>query len=265
MRERAADVDRGGRPMVTHSKPEIPYARVAEVYDRVYSWKDYAKEARIVRSTVRRWGPRSARTLLDVACGTGAHLRYLARWYDCTGLDASSAMLSEARENVPGARFVQGRMPSFNLHRQFDVITCLFSAIGYVPSRAALNRTAKTFARHLAPGGIAIVEPWFTPKEWKPGRAHLLTVPSEERPIARMNVSRTRRGRSILDMHYLVAGDDRVDHWVERHDIGLFTARTMAGAFRDAGLRVRRVPSGFYKRGSIDRGLYLATRPASRR
>ncbi|MGP8077844.1 MAG: class I SAM-dependent DNA methyltransferase [Thermoplasmata archaeon] len=240
---------------------ETPYGRLAEVYDRVYSWKDYAREARIVRSIARRWGPRGARTLLDVACGTGAHLRHLARWYECTGLDPSSAMLAVARRNVPGVRFVRGRMPSFELHRRFDVITCLFSAIGYVPDVAALRRTARTFAHHLAPGGVAIVEPWLTPEVWKPGGAHLLTVPSRERPIARMNLSVTRQGRSVMDMHYLVAGKDRIDHWVERHDLGLFSTQTMTSAFRAAGLRVRRVPSGFYRSGRSDRGLYVATLP----
>src|SRR5208337_626800 len=117
--------------MPQRPEPKPPYVRVAEVYDRVHAWKDYAKEARIVRSIARRWGPRGTRTLLDVACGTGAHLRHLVRWYECTGLDPSSAMLAVARKNVPAARFVRGRMPTFDLHQRFDVITCLFSAIGY--------------------------------------------------------------------------------------------------------------------------------------
>jgi len=173
-------------------------------------------------------------------------------------------MLSVARTNAPTARLVLGRMPGFDLHARFDVIVCLFSAIGYVPNERALRRTLRTFARHLAPDGLVIVEPWLTPGSWRPGLAHLLTVPSATEPIARMNLSVTRRGRSVMDMHYLAASGGRIHHWVERHDMGLFSNGTMTGAFRSAGLRVRRVRSGFYSRSTPDRGLYVATLVSSR-
>ena len=237
------------------------YGRLAEVYDRVYSWKDYAKESRIVRGIVRRWGPAEARTLLDVGCGTGAHLRHLREEFDCTGLDASRGMLAIARRRVPGVRWAVGSMPDFDLGRRFDVIACLFSAIGYVRSEAALRRTLATFARHLRPGGIAIVEPWLTPEAWRPGSVHLLVVPSPDRPIARMNRSRTVRGRSAMEMHYLVAEAGRVRAWTERHELSLFSTPTMREAFRSAGLSVRRIRSGFYARRSSDRGLFVGRLP----
>ncbi|MGD0250923.1 MAG: methyltransferase domain-containing protein, partial [Thermoplasmata archaeon] len=76
--------------------PRVPYRLSADVYDRVYAWKDYAAEAVRIRQLVRRYGPTDAHALLDVACGTGEHLRFLGRWYRVTGLDSSSAMLSFA-------------------------------------------------------------------------------------------------------------------------------------------------------------------------
>ncbi|HTP56372.1 MAG TPA: class I SAM-dependent methyltransferase [Thermoplasmata archaeon] len=237
------------------------YGTLAEVYDRVYAWKDYRKESAAIVRLVRRWGPRPARTLLDVACGTGAHLRYLARSFACTGLDASPEMLAVARRAVPRARFVRGSMPRFDLPERFDVVTCLFSAIGYVRDERTLRATLRTFARHLVPGGLLIVEPWLTPSLWKPGSVHLATVPSRRGPIARMNTSITRRGRSLMDMHYLVGDGERIRHWVERHDMGLFSVRQMKAAFGAAGLTVHRIPSGFYGATHTDRGLYLGIRP----
>ena len=239
------------------------YGTLAEVYDRVYAWKDYRKESAVIARLIRRWGPRPARTLLDVACGTGAHLRYLARSFDCTGLDASPEMLAVARRAVPRARFVRGRMPRFDLHQQYDVVTCLFSAIGYVRDERTLRATIGTFARHLAPGGLLIVEPWLTPSLWTPGPVHLSTVPSRQTPIARMNTSITRRGRSLMDMHYLVGDGERIRHWVERHDMGLFSVRQTKAAFRAAGLSVQRIPSGFYGPTHTERGLYLGIRPTT--
>ena len=251
--------------MTDRNVPEIPYRQLAEIYDRLYSWKEYEREARIVRSLVdRATGARADRTLLDVGCGTGAHLRHLSRWYRSTGLDPSRPMLTVARRNVPAARFVPGAMPHFRLKGAFDAITCLFSAVGYLPNERALRATARTFASHLVPGGIAIVEPWFTPEAWQPGSVHLSTVASEEMPIARMNYSLTRRGRSRMDMHYLVPRLGRVFHWVERHEMSLFSDTTMRSAFVDAGLSVRKIPSRFYPVGRSDRGLWLAQRPLAR-
>ena len=47
-----------------------------------------------------------AKRTLDVACGTGFVTRLLDG--DVTGLDQSASMLAKAREQAPGARFVQG-------------------------------------------------------------------------------------------------------------------------------------------------------------
>jgi ubiquinone/menaquinone biosynthesis C-methylase UbiE len=235
-----------------------PYQRVATVYDQVYAWKDYVREARRVRALARRYGPRPAHSLLDVACGTGAHLKHLARWYHVTGLDVSAAMLRVARQRLPRVRFIKGAMQSFRLSDRFDVITCLFSSIGYVRSEVDLRLTVANFARHLRPGGVAIVEPWLTPSEYRKGSIHLETYGTKARPIARMNTAGLRGGRSIMDMYYLVGQDGQVRPWVERHDMGLFDVRTMLRAFRSAGLKARRVPSRF----STHRGLYVATKPS---
>ena len=47
-------------------------------YDAVYSDKDYAGESQRLASIIRERVP-MARTLLDVACGTGRHIEYLAQ------------------------------------------------------------------------------------------------------------------------------------------------------------------------------------------
>jgi SAM-dependent methyltransferase len=236
------------------------FALLAEFYDSVYFWKDYPLEARRVRELVRRYGPPGARSLLDVGCGTGAHLAELTRWFECAGLDSSPDMLAVARRRLSSVPLKQGRMESFQLGRRFDVITCLFSAIGYVRTESGLRRTARTFASHLNDGGVAIVEPWLTPGQVRVGRVHLAVSGSKDHPIARMNTNVRRGGLSVMDMHYLVGGRRGVRHWVERHEMGLFSRATMRAAFTAAGLRVRYVPSRF----STRRGLYIATKPGPR-
>jgi SAM-dependent methyltransferase len=234
--------------------PAAPYALTARVYDEIYAWKDYEVEARRVRQLIRQYGLPRSRTLLDVACGTGAHLRYFSRWFDATGLDSNEGMLREARKNVPHVRFVRRRMEEFDLGKRFDVVTCLFSAIGYVKSVGELRRTLRNFAAHLAPGGVAIVEPWLTPSTFHEGNLNVRTFGSEKLPIARMSLSEKRGDRSVLDMHHLVGTPAGVRHWVERHDMGLFGVSTYLAAFRVAGFRPRFLRQGLMK----GRGLYVA-------
>jgi hypothetical protein len=54
----------------------------AHIYDLIYeaSGKDYAAEARKVDTQIRDRNP-TARSLLDIACGTGGHLRHLRDIY----------------------------------------------------------------------------------------------------------------------------------------------------------------------------------------
>ncbi len=209
----------------------------------------------MVRGLVRRFDPPNARTLLDVACGTGGHLAYLSRWFDSTGIDASPAMLALARQRVPRARFLVGRIRGFRLPERFDAITCLFSSIGYVRSEADLVRTLRNFEAHLSPGGIVIVEPWLTPRVYRAGRTGFSHLGSRESPLVRLDVAERRGDRSIMDMHHLAVIDGAVRHWVERHDLGLFDRATMRRAFRRAGLTVRSMPGLF----PLGRGLYLGT------
>lgn len=166
-------------------------------------------------------------------------------------------MLARARTRVPSADLHLGRMETFDLGREFDVVTCLFSAIGYVRSVRELRRTLRNFARHTAPGGVVVVEPWLTPGAFREGSVHHLTAVHQGTAVLRANSSERRRGRSVMEFHYLLGRPGSVEHFVETHDCGLFDVRTMKAAFRSAGLLVRYLPQGL----ESGRGLYVARRP----
>src|SRR4030081_3763170 len=91
------------------------FRNTAHVYDLIYSkHKDYPAEAREVHALIQSRKP-GAHSLLDVACGTGAHLLHLRPWYDVVGLDSDPGMLREALGRLPGARLVEADMRSFLL------------------------------------------------------------------------------------------------------------------------------------------------------
>lgn len=233
----------------------MPYTSRPELYDLEYSFKDYAGEAATIERIVRERQP-NARTLLDVACGTGKHLEQLRAHFDCEGTDLDGGLLRVARERVPDVPLHQGDMRDLDLGRQFDVVTCLFSAIGFVGSLEGLAAAARTFARHVRPGGLALVEPWLTPDVWVLNRPHLLTYEEPELVLARATVSGLRDERiSTTEMHYVVATPSGVEHFVEHHDLYLFTNDEMRTAFETAGLA-----ADYDAEGLIGRGLWICSR-----
>lgn len=97
-----------------------------------------------LKKLISRYKKSKGRDLLDVACGTGNHLKYLKNSFSCTGTDIDEEMLSIARKKVKGVVFKKADMTTLSLNKKFDVITCLFSSIGYVKTYANLRKRFKT-------------------------------------------------------------------------------------------------------------------------
>ena len=236
------------------------YGELAPLYDRIYSWKEYGTEARELLELATRLIGHHPRSLLDVGCGTGQHLAAFHRQIaDVAGVDQSAPMLREARKRLgPGVSLTQGDMRRFALGRTFDVIVCLFSAIGYLSRRADRDRALRNFRRHLAPGGIALVEGWVIRSKWRPNGLHLLVYDGSDAKIARLTESSRRGRRSLLTMHYLIGQPKRgIRYVVEQHRNVLLEPRELLGSFRRAGLRARVRRGGRFR----DRGLYIGVRP----
>ena len=227
------------------------FSKSAELYDTIYlsRGKDYAGEARSVHELVQAHLRSGGDTLLDVACGTAIHTGYLNQHYRVEGLDLDERMLAVARKKLPGIPFHQGDMLDFALNRQFDVITCLFSSIGYVKTVPNLNRALANLERHLKPGGVMVLEPWFTPDDWHPGRVHATFVDQPELKIARMNLAGQEGSLSYFVFHYLVGTPEGINTFDERHELGLFTTEEYLSAFQACGLEVIHDPRWLNGRG----------------
>jgi SAM-dependent methyltransferase len=231
------------------------FSRSADIYDVVYSFKDYAAEAAQIHTLIDERAPGAA-ALLDVACGTGKHLEQLRAWYEVSGLDLDPRLLAIARDRLGDVPLELGDMTAFDLNRRFDVVTCLFSSIGYVGTPERLELAIAAMARHLEPAGVLIVEPWLAPDVWVADQPHLLAVDDPDLKIARMTIS-GREGRlAIMTFEYLVGTPAGIEKFSERHEAALFTDQEYRQAFVAAGLSVEHDPEGL-----IGRGLYIA-RPA---
>jgi SAM-dependent methyltransferase len=235
------------------------FTKSQRFYDAIYSWKDYAEEARRLKRYITEHKRSDGRALLDVACGTGGHVPYLRDDFDYEGLDLDPEMLRLAHGRFADIPFHQGDLVGFDLRRQFDVVTCLFSSIANVRTEPRLRQAIATMARHLRPGGVLIVAPFLSPQDWIPGHPHALFVDQLDLKLARINVSELDPSGTIaiLDFHYLVGTPEGIEQFTEHHELGLFTGEQYRAAFTAAGLDV-----AFDDEGIIGRGVYIGTRSA---
>jgi ubiquinone/menaquinone biosynthesis C-methylase UbiE len=220
-------------------------------YDDIYNamGKDYAAEADKIREYIQKHKRSAGNSLLDVACGTGTHAGWLSKTYRVEGLDLNADMLKVARKKHPEIRFSRGDMRSFDLGRRFDIVTCLFSAIGYMRTQAELRKAVRIMCRHLLPGGVLLVEPWFSVEQWNVGRISIVQVDKPGLKIIRMSHGRRRGKISLLDFQYLIGTSRGMEHLAEHHEFGLFSHAEYMEAFTRAGLQTLHDPEGVFGRG----------------
>jgi len=235
----------------------VPYAKQAAYYDKIYAaiGKDYADESEKICEYVSSYKQASGKKLLDVACGTGVHLEHLIKHFDCQGLDLEVEMLEIAASRLPDITFHHGDMRVFNLNERFDVITCLFSSIGYMQNVEELNQAIDTIAKHLVSGGVLLVEAWLNPDQWEDGHVGAVFVNEPKLKISRINNGLREGNISIMNMNYTIGTPEGVKHFEEIHRMALFTVDEYLSAFKSAGLQVHHDPESL-----MGRGIYIGVK-----
>jgi len=230
------------------------FSESAHLYDAIYrAFKDYAAEAAAIATAVRAAHP-SARTILDVGCGTAEHALHLNRLgFEVDGLDLDPGLLAVAREKLPEARFYMADMAGFDLGRHYDIVTCLFSSIGYLKTLERVTSALRCFRQHLAERGAIIVEPWFAPGVLHEGPGSTRRADTGGLRVERTSHTTVERRLSTLVFDYRIEDASGVRAAREVHELGLFTPEEMMTTFEGAGLAATFDPAGL-----TGRGLYVA-------
>jgi SAM-dependent methyltransferase len=230
------------------------YEKSARIYDLLYvgtGIKDYHAETAELRRIIEEFSPGS-KTLLDVACGTGAHLAELKQWYEVEGADLSPAMLAVAGERLPGVPLHEADMRTLDLGRSFDAVICLFSSIGYVTEPAEMRSAVGRLAAHVAPGGVLILDGWVRPDEWREGfRPEPDIAQDDEALVVRLAFTRREGNITDMDMHHLVQTAEGIDYFVENHRLALTPTEDYVSAVESAGLDARVIPDYMAARDRI--------------
>jgi len=244
------------------TEPLMSYDAASRYYDAIYeAMKDYAAEADRLRQLLEHYAQRPVRDLLDMGCGTGLHDQYLKDHYHVEGADLSPSQLAIARRRCPDLAFHEADMTDFDLGRDYDAVTCLFSAIGHVITEEKLGAAVRAMARHVRPGGLLVIEPFIDPSEFRPG--HLSVDEGDDGNAHVVRVSHSSRSGNVLELtmhHYISDGGEVSVVEPIRFDIAMFTADQLRGAMESAGLEVFHDPQGL-----MGRGLYIGRVPSSTR
>jgi SAM-dependent methyltransferase len=148
--------------------------------------------------------------LLDVACGSGLAIELAAiRGAVCSGIDASSRLVTVARDRNPGADIRVGDMHAMPwTDASFDVITSFRGIWGTTPDALAEVR------RVLAPGGRLGLTVWghirASPGAWALSPFGLASAPKVENQAAMVALGRPGVGEALL-ARFGYADVERVD------------------------------------------------------
>jgi hypothetical protein len=146
-------------------------------------------------------------------------------------------------------------MESFDLGKKFDVIVCLFGALGHLTGANALQAAVDSMAAHLTPGGVLMLEPMPTQHSEESVTRYVDTSSIKACTMSR----RTPLGNDLfeIELHYLASGTEvegLVRHAVQRSSVRACPAEVLLAAVAVAGL------SGWYEepRKPFGRGLVVA-------
>ncbi|HEY1026221.1 MAG TPA: class I SAM-dependent methyltransferase [Pseudomonas sp.] len=130
------------------------YTDLSGYYDLMCADIDYQAQSHCAQRVQQLFG-NGGRRHLDLACGTGPHVRhFLDAGYASSGLDINQPMLDRAALRCPEARFVQQDMCTFRVDAPLDLITCFLYSIHYSASIERLAACIASVHGALAAGGV---------------------------------------------------------------------------------------------------------------
>ncbi|HYH75097.1 MAG TPA: class I SAM-dependent methyltransferase [Candidatus Saccharimonadales bacterium] len=143
-----------------YSKGKSYYTQLAPLFDATNPRQLHTQaEVSFLLSIVKRYLPQKQYSFLDIACGTGRHLKELAmKGYQVIGVDASKELINIARKSVPDATLVLGDMRTFQLNAKVDCAYSLWDSYVYLSRPDDMKAFANQCSAHIQQGGILVLD-----------------------------------------------------------------------------------------------------------
>ncbi len=140
-----------------------------QYYDIGYRWRT-VEECAFLQVCFERYASCTVGSVLDAGCGSGRHLRELARrGYRAIGFDPQPEMVQFVREQAQREGLAidvfEGSLASFRYHGQVDAAICLMDTFRFLLTTEEIIAHLRAVAEHLTPGGLYVLDFW-VPGRW---------------------------------------------------------------------------------------------------
>ncbi|WP_150304196.1 class I SAM-dependent DNA methyltransferase [Pseudomonas saliphila] len=130
------------------------YTDLSGYYDLMCADIDYRAQSQGIQRLHQLFG-NAGTTHLDLACGTGPHVRHLLdAGYQSSGLDINQPMLDLALKRCPEAHFSLQDMCGFTVSQPVSLITCFLYSIHYSAGLKRLQACIASVHAALVAGGL---------------------------------------------------------------------------------------------------------------
>ncbi len=218
------------------------YSAFARFYDRLTFNVDYNGLADYFSKMFEHFGAEPS-LVLDLACGTGSLAIELAgKGYDVIGVDASSEMLSVARQKADAAGrdvlFLNQKMQELDLFGTVDCVVCSLDSINHMTSVEDVQATFERISLFLNKGGLFVfdVNTVYKHRKVLSGATFVYDLPEVycvwiNEPVTKDNVVKMHLDFFVASGNgYIRYGDEVVER--------AYSVEEISGMLENAGLEV---------------------------
>ena len=130
-----------------------------EEYVALYPHRNDAEAERAVSLIADTLAGREVRRVLDLACGSGRHARFLGQKWWTSGVDLSEVLLRMAQRSNSPARLVRADIRALPYRGEsFDLVVNLFTSFGYFETDLEHEQVIRDLALVTRSGGTFVID-----------------------------------------------------------------------------------------------------------
>jgi len=205
-------------------------------YFVLYEKRDEAEAARFINNLLGYLKPSPKAKILDLACGTGRHARYLAeKGFDVTGIDLAPNSIEEARQyEQDNLSFYVHDMRNLFRTNYFDYVFNFFTSFGYFDTEKDHHRVLWSANKALKNDGLLVID-YFNAYH---AINNMIPIEEKDRQGIKFNIRKyVRKNKIIKKIRF--SDKDETHSFEER--VSIFTLVDFERYFLKCGFRLRDV------------------------
>lgn len=212
------------------------YNELAKYYDS-FNFSDYKKQAEFVVNIIKEYMPDDRNVkILDLACGTGEHIKILKKNFQISGLDLNEGMIKVAKEKNPNIDIVRGDLNNLHITKnKYNIIYCFSSSIQYVLDPNNLVNVFKSIRQGLKDKGVFILDLAYCQEKWQEGYVGIKTVVKDNFQIAEIFKSKSVDNISYYNPIYLINENGENKFYIDDHKIYLYSINYVRSILKNSG------------------------------